>query len=98
MNLRRIFAITVITTAATAYPALAQDIFAAPANFLTQMKNFVTGPNGVLLGGAAIALAAISAAAPRIPVSWGNFFVILVVLCIFFGAFNIAASIQGVAS
>ncbi len=75
-------------------PAHAQ-IFEAPVSILEEIQAFITGPNGILLGGAAIALAAISAASPRVPVTWGHFFVIIVVLGIFFAAFNIAGSIQG---
>ncbi|WP_162946884.1 TrbC/VirB2 family protein [Ruegeria sp. EL01] len=79
-------------------PALAQDLFAAPVSILTQIRAFITGANGVLLGGAAVALAGISAASPRVPVTWGHFFVIIVVLGIFFGAFGIAEAIQGFAT
>ncbi|WP_282611330.1 TrbC/VirB2 family protein [Pelagibius sp. Alg239-R121] len=79
-------------------PAEAQAIFDGPSTFLGQIRDFVTGPNGILLGGAAIAVAGISAAAPRIPVSWGHFFVVLVVLTIFFGGFRIAETIQTFAS
>lgn len=82
--------------AVVAQPAFAQDLFAAPTNFLTQIQTFVLGPSGILLGGAAIAAAGISAAAPRIPVTWGQFFVLLVVLGIFYGAFGIAGTIQGI--
>jgi len=83
--------------AVSSQPALAQatDLFAAPTSFLTQVQAFVTGPSGILLGGAAIAVAGISAAAPRIPVTWGSFFVLLVVLTIFYGAFGIAEVVQG---
>lgn len=79
-------------------PALAQNLFDAPVSILTQIRTFVTGANGILLGGAAIALAGISAASPRVPVTWGHFFVILVVLGIFYGAFGIAEAIQGFAT
>lgn len=83
---------------ASAFPAFAQDIFAPPTTILTQIQTFVTGASGVLLGGAVIAAAAIAAAAPRVPFSAGGFFIVLVVLGLFFGAFNIAAVIQGVAA
>jgi len=79
-------------------PAMAQDLFAAPVSLLTQIRAFVTGANGILLGGAAVALAGISAASPRVPVTWGQFFVILVVLGIFYGAFGIAEAIQSAAA
>lgn len=79
-------------------PAFAQSLFDAPVSILTQIRTFVTGANGILLGGAAVALAGISAASPRVPVTWGQFFVILVVLGIFYGAFGIAEAIQGAAA
>lgn len=84
-----------VVAVAIADPAFAQELFKAPASFLQQVKDFVTGANGVLLGGAAVAVLGISAASPRIPVSWGGFFVGVVVLAIFYGAFNIAEVIQG---
>ncbi len=87
-----------LVAVAVAEPALAQDLFKAPTSFLEQVKSFVTGTSGVLLAGAAIAVLGISAASPRIPVSWGAFFIGLVVISIFFGAFNIAETIQGFAS
>lgn len=87
-----------VAISVAAQPALAQDLFAAPTSFLTQVQTFVTGPSGILLGGAAIAAAGISAAAPRIPVSWGQFFILLVVLCIFYGAFGIAGTVQGLSA
>ncbi len=89
--------LAILALVAFANPALAQDLFAAPATVLQQIKTFVTGPNGILLGGAAIALAAISAASPRVPVTWGHFFVIMIVLVIFFGAFKFAEFLQGLA-
>ncbi|WP_282610802.1 TrbC/VirB2 family protein [Pelagibius sp. Alg239-R121] len=89
-----LFAVILVSIAS---PALAQEIFEPVSSFLEQIKTFVTGTNGILLGGAAIAVAGISAAAPRIPVSWGHFFVVLVVLTIFFGAFKIAEVIQNFA-
>lgn len=90
--------LTVIALAVLSGPAMAQDLFAAPVSILTQIRAFITGANGILLGGAAIALAGISAASPRVPVTWGHFFVIIVVLGIFFGAFGIAEAIQGFAT
>ena len=104
MNFKRVSTTTKRVSATTAalamaaQPALAQDLFAAPTNFLTQIQTFVLGPGGILLGGAAIAAAGISAAAPRVPVSWGQFFTVLVVLAIFFGAFGIAGTIQGLSA
>lgn len=89
---------TLFAVLALSSPALAQDLFAAPVSLLTQIRTFVTGANGILLGGAAVALAGISAASPRVPVTWGQFFVILVVLGIFYGAFGIAEAIQGAAA
>jgi len=91
-------ALTTGALAVAAQPAFAQDLFAAPTSFLTQVQTFVLGPNGILLGGAAIAAAGISAAAPRIPVTWGTFFVLLVVLGIFYGAFGIAGTIQSISA
>lgn len=93
-NPQHIAVMTTFALLALSGPAMAQDLFAAPVSILTQIRSFVTGANGVLMGGAAIALAGISAASPRVPVTWGHFFVILVVLGIFFGAFNIAEAIQ----
>ncbi|MCX8953533.1 TrbC/VirB2 family protein [Ruegeria sp. NA] len=90
--------LTVMALVALTGPAMAQDLFAAPVSILTQIRAFITGANGILLGGAAIALAGISAASPRVPVTWGHFFVIIVVLGIFFGAFGIAEAIQGFAT
>ena len=87
-----------VAMAVVAQPAFAQDLFAAPTSFLTQVQTFVLGPSGILLGGAAIAAAGISAAAPRIPVTWGTFFVLLVVLGIFYGAFGIATTIQSISA
>ena len=87
-----------VAMAVVAQPALAQDLFAAPESILGDIQAFVLGAPGILLGGAAIAAVAISAAAPRIPVTWGQFFVLLVVLGIFYGAFGIAATIQGLAA
>lgn len=87
-----------LALAVVAQPAFAQDLFAAPTSILGDIQAFVLGAPGVLLGGAAIAAAGISAAAPRIPVTWGQFFVLLVVLGIFYGAFGLAATIQGLAA
>lgn len=89
---------TLLAVLALSSPALAQDLFAAPVSLLTQIRTFVTGANGILLGGAAVALAGISAASPRVPVTWGQFFVILVILGIFYGAFGIAEAIQSAAA
>ena len=89
---------TLLVLVALSSPAMAQELFAAHVSILTQIRTFVTGANGILLGGAAIALAGISAASPRVPVTWGHFFVILVVLGIFYGAFGIAEAIQGFAA
>ncbi|WP_170419551.1 TrbC/VirB2 family protein [Ruegeria atlantica] len=90
--------LTVLALVSFSGPALAQDLFAAPVSILTQIRAFITGANGILLGGAAVALAGISAASPRVPVTWGHFFVIIVVLGIFYGAFGIAEAIQGFAT
>ncbi|MEP3332243.1 TrbC/VirB2 family protein [Sedimentitalea sp.] len=97
-NPRNLALVTMLALLAFSSPALAQELFAAPISILTQIRTFVTGANGILLGGAAIALAGISAASPRVPVTWGHFFVILVVLGIFYGAFGIAEAIQGFAA
>lgn len=86
--------VAIVLVAITPDAAFAQDIFKAPQTFLGQVKTFVTGAGGILLGGAAIAVMGISAASPRVPVSWGQFFVGLVVLAIFYGAFGIAEVIQ----
>ncbi len=95
MNRNLLFlTLAVVVSFAAPEMALAQDIFAAPTSFLQQIKGFITGTGGILLGGAAIALLGISAAAPRVPVSWGQFFVGVVVLSIFFGGFQIAESLQ----
>lgn len=96
-SLKRVSAATV-AMAVVAQPALAQDLFSAPTSFLEQVQTFVLGTSGVLLGGAAIAAAGISAAAPRIPVTWGQFFVLLIVLAIFYGAFGIAETVQGLSA
>ena len=97
-NPRNLALVTMLALLAFSSPALAQELFAAPISILTQIRTFVTGANGILLGGAAIALAGISAASPRVPVTWGHFFVILVVLGIFYGACGIAEAIQGFAA
>jgi len=94
-NLQNVTLLTLLAVVALSSPVMAQELFAAPVSALTQIRTFVTGANGILLGGAAIALAGISAASPRVPVTWGQFFVILVVLGIFYGAFGIAEAIQG---
>ena len=97
-NPQNVAVMTLLAFMALSSPAMAQSLFDAPASILTQIRTFVTGANGILLGGAAIALAGISAASPRVPVTWGHFFVILVVLGIFYGAFGIAEAIQGFAT
>lgn len=97
-NPQNLALVTLCAMLAFTSPAMAQELFAAPVSILTQIRSFVTGANGILLGGAAIALAGISAASPRVPVTWGHFFVILVVLGIFYGAFGIAEAIQGFAA
>jgi type IV secretory pathway VirB2 component (pilin) len=97
-NPQNVALLTLLALVALSSPAMAQSLFDAPVSILTQIRTFVTGANGILLGGAAIALAGISAASPRVPVTWGHFFVILVVLGIFYGAFGIAEAIQGFAA
>ena len=73
----------------------AQDgVFDAPEGFLEEIRDFITGTGGVLLGGLVIAGAAIAAAAPRTTFNWGQFFIVLVVVAIFFGAFQIAEVLQ----
>ena len=97
-NPQNVAVMTLLAFMALSSPAMAQSLFDAPVSILTQIRTIVTGANGILLGGAAIALAGISAASPRVPVTWGHFFVILVVLGIFYGAFGIAEAIQGFAT
>ena len=74
--------------------AWAQDVFKAPTSFLTDIRTFITGPGGVLLAGVVIAASAIVAASPRTNFNWGQFFIVLIVVAIFFGAFKIAEVLQ----
>ena len=73
---------------------LAQDVFKAPTSFLTDVQTFITGPGGILLAGLVIAGAAIIAASPRSNFNWGQFFIVLIVIAIFFGSFKIAEVLQ----
>ncbi len=74
--------------------AFAQDVFKAPTSFLTDVRTFITGPGGILLAGLVIAGAAIIAASPRSNFNWGQFFIVLIVVAIFFGSFKIAEVLQ----
>lgn len=73
---------------------LAQDVFKAPSSFLKDVQTFITGPGGILLAGLVIAAAAIVAASPRSNFNWGQFFIVLIVIAIFFGSFKIAEVLQ----
>lgn len=83
-------------TLAALFPELAwaQDVFKAPTSFLTDIRTFITGPGGVLLAGVVIAASALIAASPRTNFNWGQFFIVLIVIAIFFGAFKIAEVLQ----
>lgn len=74
--------------------AFAQDIFKAPTSMLQQIKDFVLGAGGAILGGVVIAASALAAASPRTNFNWGGFFMVLLVVAVFFGAFGIAEVIQ----
>ncbi len=74
--------------------AMAQAVFDAPTSFLTQIRTFITGAGGILLAGVVIAFSAIAAASPRSNFNWGQFFIVLIVVSIFFGAFKIAEVLQ----
>ena len=96
MKLENVVALWLMVLAASLAPELAwaTEVFKAPTGFLTDVKNFIEGPSGVLLGGAILGVAAIMAAVPRTQVTWGHFGIVLIAICVFYGVFKIAETLQ----
>ena len=84
-----------LSSVALASPALAQDLFAAPTSLLNQARTWLLSAPGATLGGLLLAAFALAAATPRIPVGFGAFIVVVLVLCVVYGSFGMVEAIQG---